>query len=214
MRIGTIRVIQLKKDYVESMEGQNHLIDIVDEKCHADAEVSYSEGEYNINDIAVEASYCNLYTEGENLKYKKMMSDLFLGDAEFEYPYTRWEIEMNEKNPTQEQIADYIVHNWYYPIESDDTEELEQIAQEQKYAFHDCVVLRWICPKRVKEIVSDYDRDTIIQVSKALEKELNQQGVFMEGSDEENDLKLLDDIMRIYKNASEENTGVLYIMGE
>lgn len=167
MRIGKIRVLPLKKEYLENLEGQNELTKIVDGKIVCEEEVTYSEGEYNINDIAVEALYCELYV-GDNLKNKKMISDMFLGEKEF---------------------------------------------NGQEYGFDEaCVSCKCIQPERVKEIISDFDKESIMSTFKELEKELNKMGIFTDGLDEKNDLKLLDDMMNIFQKADKENIGVLYIM--
>ena len=167
MRIDKIRVLQLKKEYLESLEGQEKLAKIADGRMECEEEVSYSEGEYNINDIAVEASYCDLYA-GDDLKNKKMIADMFLGAEEF---------------------------------------------QGQKYGlYHDYASFKWIQPERVKEIVSGFDKESIMGTFKELEQELNKIGIFTDGSDESNDLKLIDDMMNIFQKSAKENTGVLYVL--
>lgn len=210
MRIEKIRIIPLKQEYLETLEGEDKLTKIVDERIDCEEEVEHGEEEYSISSIAIESFYCNLYS-GENLKNKKMISDLFLGDAKFQYPFTRWEIEMNVKNPTKEQVADYIVNHWFYPIDPNDVEEIEKIAEGQMYAFHDCVDLKYISEDRVKEIAADFDKKSILKTLKDLEKELNKEGIFMDALEEDTDLKLLDDILRLYKKCAEENRRVLYI---
>lgn len=209
MRINKVRIIQLKNEYLETLEGQDRLIDIVNEDFDCGEEVEYSEGEYSISDIAVEASYSDLYSEDES----KIISDMFLGSTDFNYPYTRWEIEMKTKNPTKEQIAKHIVDTWFYPIDPDNVEEIEAIAQGQEYSFHDCNYLRDVQQDRVKEIVSNFYKESIMKTAEKLEKELNKIGVYTDGLGD-NDLKLLEMIINIFKKSAKENTGVLYILSE
>ncbi|MBN1056123.1 MULTISPECIES: hypothetical protein [unclassified Clostridium] len=210
MRIEKIRVIQLKNEYIKTFEGQDKLQNIVENIINCDEKVEYSEDDFRISDIAMEAYYRDLYLD-ENSKNQKIFQDLFLGLKDFKYTYSRWESEMKIKNPTKEQIAKHIIDTWFYEISPDDTEEIENIDQSQAYVFHEDVDLKCIPADRVKEIILDFDKENIINTANNLKKELNSCGIFVEKFDDD-DRKLIDDIMKIFEKSVEENTDILYIM--
>ncbi|KFX54002.1 hypothetical protein FDB15_05780 [Clostridium botulinum] len=210
MRIEKIRVIQLKNEYIKTFEGQDKLQNIVENIINCDEKVEYSEEDFRISDIAMEAYYRDLYLD-ENSKNQKIFRDLFLGLKDFKYTYSRWESEMKIKNPTKEQIAKHIIDTWFYEISPDDTEEIENIDQSQAYVFHEDVDLKCISADRVKEIILDFDKENIINTANNLKKELNSCGIFVEKFDDD-DRKLIDDIMKIFEKSVEENTDILYII--
>ena len=209
MRIAKVKLLQLKNEYLNSFEGQDKLINIVEGNIDCNEQVEYGEGDSNIGDIAVEAYYEKLYS-GEDLKDKNIFHDFFLGFEPFQYSYSRWELELKVKNPTKEQIGKHIVNSWYYEIDPDDTEEIENIAANYGYSYHDTASLRHIPADRVKEIVSDFDKENILSTAKNLEKVLNSLGIFVDEFGN-NDMKLIEDIEKIFKKAAEENTGIAYI---
>lgn len=210
MRIAKIRLMQLKNGYLNSFEGQDKLINMIDKNISCEDLVEYGEGDTNIGDIAVEAHYENLYSRND-LENITVFHDFFLGYKPFQYNYSRWEMELKVKNPTKDQIAKHIVNTWYYEISPDETEEIENIATNYAYSYHDDANLMYIPPDRVKEIYNDLNKESILSTGKELEKVLNSFGIFV---DEFNDydIKLIDDIAKLFKKSAEENAGIVYIM--
>lgn len=210
MRIGKIKLMQLKYEHLDSLEGQGELINIIDNNICSSEQVEYGEGDSNIGDIAVEAYYENLYSTGD-LKNIIMFHDLFLGNESFQYNYSRWEIELKTKNPTKDEIAKHIVNTWYYEISPDETEEIENIATNYAHSYHDDASLRYITPDRVKDIYSDFSKEIILGTAKELEKVLNSFGIFVEEFNEQ-DIKLIDDIEKLFRKSAEDNTGIIYVI--
>lgn len=214
MEIHKVQIMQLKDEYVKTFEGQNKLENIVEDNIHFDEKVEFEEDSSLLTVIAIQCAYFNLYS-GEDNKEKLMFHDLYLGSEEFQYTFSRWELEMKIKNPTKEQIAEHIVNSWFYEISPDDTEEIEDIAISQEYGFHDNIFLKIVPADRVKEIYKNISKEKIMSIGKSLEKELNSCGVnISDGEDEIDDMELLDDIINIFKKAVEENTAVLYALTE
>lgn len=214
MEIHKVKIMQLKDEYLKTFEGQNKLENIVEDNINFDEKVEFEEYSSLLTIIAIQCCYLNLYF-GEDNKDKLMFHDLYLGSEEFQYTFSRWEMEMKMKNPTEEQIAKHIVNSWFDEISPDDTEEIENIARSQEYAFHDVIFLRIVPAGRVKEIYENISKEKIISIGKSLEKDLNSCGVnISDGDDEIDDMELIDNIMDIFKKAAEENTAVLYALTE
>lgn len=207
MRIQNVRIIPLKKEYTETLEGQDLLTKIVDKRVECSEVVDFEEGSYAVSDIALVAD--EIPEESEE---KAWVTELFFGTDDFQYPYTRWEIEMNMKNPTKEQVAEHIVKSWYYDIDPDDTEEIESIAKGEEYSFHDMVCLRSISAERVKELAAGFDKAKLIAAMKQLEAKLNQLGIYVDDLDDDENNKVLDALKGIFQKAATEGTGVLYII--
>lgn len=211
MRIQNVRIIPLKNDYIETLEGQRTLTQIVDKRQECDEIATYSEEDYTISNIMVEASYSTLFT-GDNSETKQLVADLFLGNDEFQYTYTWWEMDMNMKQPTREQIAEHIVKTWYFPVDPEDKEEIEEITQSEEYAFHDTIYFKCLSPERTKEIAAKLNKDIILSTAKEMEETLNKDGIFFDDMQEDSDMKLIDELMNMVKKAADENIGILYIM--
>ncbi len=207
MTIQNVRIIPLKKEYIESLEGQDLLTKIVDKNVECSDMAEFEEGSYAVSDVALVADEIS-----EESEEKAWVTTLFLGADDFQYPYTRWEIEMNMKNPTKEQIAEYIVKNWYYPIDPDDTEEIESIAQGEEFSFHDVILLRSVSAECAKELAVGFDKQKLIAAMKQLEVKLNQIGIYVDDLDDDANNQVLDALNDIYQKAAAEGIGVLYII--
>lgn len=209
MRIQKVKVIQLRDEYINTIEGQGKLENIVEDVVNFDESVEYGEDSSNIFNIAAESYYLELYSD-EDTNNKKIFHDFFLGNEEFKYRFSRWEVEMKIVNPTKEQILQHIVDTWYYEVTED---EAEEISQSQAYVLEDDIFFRYIPADRVKEIFLDSNKKDLINTAKVLEKELNSHGVFVDALDD-CDFKVIEDINNIFKKSVEENTGVLYVINQ
>lgn len=207
MRIQSVRIIPLKKEYTENLEGQNLLIKIVNKRAECSEVVTYEEGSYAVSDVALEVDAIS-----EESAEKAWVSELFMGADDFRYPYTYWEIELNMKKPSKEKIAEYIVNNWWYDVDPDDTEEIETIIQGEEFSFHDTVCLRSISAERTKELLADFDKGKLIVAMKQLEAKLNQMGIYVDDLEDGTNSELLDGLESIFQKAVTEDIGVLYII--
>ena len=211
MEIHKVQILQLKNEYLETFEGQNKLVNIVEGNVDFEDKIEFEGDSSLLTAVAIECDYCDLYC-GEDNKDKLMFHDLYLGAEEFQYAFSIWQVEMKTKNPTKEQIAEYIVNSWYNGVSPDDAEEIEDMARSQEYAFHDDIFLKIVPANRVKEICENITKEKIISIGGGLEKELNSCGVSIDGEDDIDDMELLDNIIKIFKKAAEENTPVLYAL--
>ena len=84
----------------------------MDKRVECSKMVAFEEGSYAVSDIALVADEIQ-----EESAEKALVTELFFGTDDFQYLFTRWEMEMNMKNPTEEQIAEHIVKSWDYPID-------------------------------------------------------------------------------------------------
>ncbi len=207
MRIQSVRIIPLKKEYTESLEGQDLLTKIVDKKVECSEVVTYEEGSYAVSDVAMEADAIS-----EETMEKAWVIELFMGVDDFRYPYTYWEIELKTTKPSKEQIAEYIVNHWWYDVDPDDTEEIDAITKDEEFSFHDMVCLRSISSERTKELLADFDKNRLIAAMKQLEIKLNQMGIYVDDLEDSTNSEFLDELKSIFQKAVAEDIGVLYII--
>ncbi len=133
-----------------------------------------------------------------------LVKDLFLGAEEFHYRFTFWEVEMNEENPTQEQIIQYIKAK--QPKLSDNS-----IKEYIQYSsFHDMVGLRWINADRAKEICSQLTDKTIFEEVERLEGEMKKIGILFEDWRTAEDKEMVNTLLSYAKTAAENGTGIIY----
>ncbi len=71
MTVQNVRIIQLKKEYVGTIEGQDNLTKIVDKQVECDNMIEFSEGDYGVTDIALVA--CEVQGDSDN---KTLIEDM------------------------------------------------------------------------------------------------------------------------------------------
>lgn len=195
MRTEKIKIFLLQKEYLETIEGQNVLVDKVNEE---DKEcLSFSEGNYGSADIAMECLY------GGRIE-NKLLKALFFGDEPFEYSFTPWECELNEKKPSDEQIVEHIKKNY----ETDDEEMITCIKQST--VFHDMVELRWISSETAKKIIAKLSTEVVWKELEQLEKKLENEGMAVDEWKNEENRKFIEQLFSYLNEAIKLGTGVLY----
>lgn len=196
MRIDSIKIILLKREYLETIEGQNTLVD----KVNKDTEESlyFSEGSYGSTDIMTEALYCD-FIENDLLRI------MFFGEDTFQYKYTPWECELHQQNPSEEQIVEYIKKCY-------GEEDEESIACiKQSTAFHDMVSLKWITNDKAREITANISMEVLLHALEELEEKLKKEHVYVDEWRNEENKMFLEQLLSYIKEAAALGTGVLYV---
>lgn len=210
----SMKILQLKNQYLETLEGEETLVGIINEKIEFEEVLTYEEGSYWITDLVTEAANTDLFAQKE-FKELAYLRELLQGKEAFEYPFSRWEVEMKMMNPSREQVEQYLSKNWYYPIDINDKEELNDIMEGQSYAFHDCVSLTCLKFEQVKALQENIDWENLLEKAKPIEAELNKMGIFFEqeedADDKKEDVEFLTALKNMMDKAIEENSGLLFV---
>lgn len=196
MRIESIKTILLKEEYLETIEGQNVLVDKVNED--EEEQLYFEEGSYGSTDIMLESLYCGLI---EN----DLLRSMFFGDDRFQYKYTPWECELGQQNPSEEQIVEYIKKCYG----EDDEENIECIKQST--SFHDAVDLKWITGSKAQEIVNNISMEKLLYNLEELERKLKKENISVDEWKNEENKKFLEQLLCYIREAAMSGCGILYV---
>lgn len=195
MRIESIKLILLKKEYLETIEGQKILIKKVNEKTEEG--MYFEEGSHGSTDIMIESLYCN-FIENDLLR------NMFFGDEIFQYKYTPWECELHQQNPSEEKIVEYIKKCYG----ENDEEAIECI--KQSYDFHDMIDLKWITDSRAKEIADNISIEVLLDNLEELERKLKKENICIDEWNDEENRKFLEQLLSYIREAATSGNGILY----
>lgn len=190
-----MKIILLQKEYLETIEGQNMLVDKVNEDTEED--LYFAEGSYGSTDIMTEALYRG-FIENE------LLQAMFFGDKTFEYRYSPWECELHQQNPSEEEIVKHIKECYG----EDDEENIACIKRSA--AFHDMVDLKWITVDKAKEIISNLSIEVVLQNLGQLEEKLKKERVCVEEWRNVENRKFLERLLFCIEKSATLGTGVLY----
>lgn len=190
-----VKIILLKKEYLNSISGQNELVDIINSReanCLELSEEGLSAGA-----IIMEAEQCCSVSND-------LMKSLFYGEKQFEYRYSIWECELNRENVTEDQVKDYFRNK--YPQMSE-----KEIEDNITYSsFHDAVDLKYLDANKAKEISQNISFDMLKNEITRLEQKMGTQGIAFSDWNDEESMNFIKELLAYANNAAEEGTGILY----
>ncbi|AKA68097.1 hypothetical protein [Clostridium scatologenes] len=83
MEIESVKVIKVKKEYINSMEGQNKLINIINGNISCEELIEYQISDYAISEIFREDYYIKNYQDDKEYKKERAVHALLFGVSEF-----------------------------------------------------------------------------------------------------------------------------------
>ncbi len=83
MEIESVKVIKLKKEYMNSMEGQNKLVNIINGDINCEELIKYEISDYTISEIFREDYYIKNYQDDKEYKKERAVHALLFGVSEF-----------------------------------------------------------------------------------------------------------------------------------
>ncbi|EKQ56079.1 MULTISPECIES: hypothetical protein [unclassified Clostridium] len=203
MEIESVKIIKVKKEFMNSMEGQKELVNIINGNVNCDEMIEYQTSDYVISEIFREDYYINNYKNDKEYKRERAIHSLLFGISDFNYKYSALETEIGVENPTEEQIAERVVQ--IYGIDKDDKEEIQMIANS--FTNHDNTCLKYISIENMKKVVSDLETLNIQDLCKSIEKELNSQGISFDEI-EERDMEFINSLKEFFKASLNDSNGM------
>lgn len=209
MRIETIKLVKVKEEYMNSMEGQDKLVSIINGDVNCDHMIEYKITNHVISAIFMEDYYIKNYWYDKEYTKERAVHALLFGVSDFNYTYTPWETQLRIKNPTKEQIAETIIEMW--DIDPEDKEEIEMM--EGSLTNHDNLGLRYMSVENLKKAIRDLEDLDILNRCKEVEKELNSNGISFDEISEK-DIKFIESLKEFIKEAIKDGNGVVYAFDE
>lgn len=205
MRVETVKVVKVKEEYLNSMEGQKRLVNIINGHIKSEDILEYNVSDYVITEIFMEDYYMKNYWNDKEYSKDRMVHALLFGLKDFNYTYSPWETELGILNPTVEQIAERAAEMW--GLDHEDKEEIEMIASN--FTNHDNLGLRYMSVKDIEKVLTDMENSEVTHIARNIEKQLNSMGISFEEINEE-DIKFMDLLKEFVKKAAEDGVGVVY----
>lgn len=209
MEIESVKIIKVKKEYMDSMEGQKKLVNIINGNVNCDEMIEYQTSDYVISEIFREDYYIKNYENDKEDKREKVIHALLFGISDFNYKYSTLEIELGIENPTEEQIAERVVQ--MYGIDKNDKEEILMIANS--FSNHDNLSLKYISIENIQKVIADLETLNIQDLCKSIEGELNSQGISFDEIDER-DMEFINSLKEFYKEALKDSNGIVYALSD
>lgn len=209
MEIESVKVIKVKKEYINSMEGQNKLFNIINGDISCEELIEYDISNYVISEIFREDYYIKNYQEDKEYKKERAVRALMFGLSDFHYTYSAWETELGIENPTKEQIEERVVQMW--GISPEDKEEIEMIASS--FANHDNLCLRYMSVENIERVISDLEHLDVLSICRIIEKELNLQGISFDAIGE-GDIEFINSLKEFFKEAVKDSSGIVYALSD
>ncbi|OCA98720.1 hypothetical protein [Clostridium beijerinckii] len=209
MEIESVKVIKIKKEYMDSMEGQKKLINIINGNVKCEEMIDYQTSDYVISEIFREDYYIKNYENDKEYKRERAIHALLFGISDFNYKYSALETELGLENPTEEQIAEKVAQ--IYGINKDDKEEIQIIANS--LSNHDNVSLKYISIENIQKVISDLETLNVQDLCKSIEEELKSQGISFDGIDER-DMEFVNSLKEFYKEALIDSNGIVYALSD
>lgn len=209
MEIESVKVIKIKKEYMNSMEGQKKLVNIINDNINCDEIIEYQTSDYVISEIFREDYYIKNYENDKEYKREKIVHALLFGISDFNYKYSALETELGMENPTEEQIVEKLAQ--MYGIDKDDKEEIQMIANS--FADHDNVSLKYVSIENIQKVISDLEALNVQDLCKSIEEELNSQGISFDEI-EERDMEFINSLKEFYKQALKDSNGIVYALSD
>jgi hypothetical protein len=205
MRVKTVRVVKVKKEYMDSMSGQTRLVSIINGQLKSEEMMGFKVSEYPLTEIFMEDYYIKNYWNEKEYTKERMIHALLFGLGDFNYTFTPWQTELGILNPTEEQIAERVSEMW--GVDPQDKEEIEMIANS--FTNHDNLGLRYISVGDLEKVFTDLGSSNVIDISKEIEKKLNSMGIsFDEISDK--DIKFVENLKEFLKETIKDSIGAVY----
>ncbi|NMM62441.1 hypothetical protein HBE96_07005 [Clostridium sp. P21] len=209
MEIESVKVIKVKKEYMDSMEGQKKLVNIINGNISCEELIEYQISDYTISEIFREDYYIKNYQDDKEYKKERAVHALLFGLSNFNYTYSAWETEIGIENPTKEQIAERVVQMW--GIAPEDKEEIEMIANS--FANHDNLGLRYMSVENIERVISDLEHLDVLSICRSIEKELNLQGISFDAI-AEGDIEFINSLKEFFKEAIKDSSGIVYALSD
>ncbi|AKN31053.1 hypothetical protein Ccar_09410 [Clostridium carboxidivorans P7] len=209
MEIESVKVIKVKKEYMNSMEGQNKLVNIINGDINCEELIKYEISDYTISEIFREDYYIKNYQDDKEYKKERAVHALLFGGSDFNYTYSDWETELGIENQAKEQIAERVVQMW--GIAPENKEEIEMIASS--FVNHDNLCLRYMSVENIERVISDLEHLDVLSICRSIEKELNSQGISFDAIDE-GDIEFINSLKGFFKEAIKDRSGIVYALSD
>ncbi len=209
MEIESVKIIKVKKEYMDSMEGQKTLVNIINGDVNCDEMIEYNISDYVISELFREDYYIKDYWNDKEYTKERMIHALLFGVSDFSYTYSAWETELGIKNPTKEQILEAVVQMW--GIDTKNKEEIEMIASS--FSNHDNLGLRYMSLEHIERVISDLENSDVLGICKSIEKSLNSQGVYFDEISEK-DIKFINSLKELLKKSLKDCNGIVYVFSD
>ncbi|WP_238899041.1 hypothetical protein [Clostridium sp. YIM B02500] len=209
MEIESVKIINVKKDYMDSIDGQKNLINIINGNVNCDEMIAYQTSDYVVSEIFREDYYIKNYENDKKYKKEKVIHSLLFGISDFNYKNSALEIELGIENLTEEQIAEKVVE--IYGINKNDKEEMQMIANN--FTNHDNVDLKYISIENIQNIISDLEKLNIEGLCKSIEEELKSQGISFDEIGER-DMEFINLLKEFYTEALKDSNGIVYSLSD
>lgn len=210
MEIGSVKIVKVKKEYVNSMEGQNKLVNIINDHVNCEDMIQYGINDYVISELFLEDYYIKNYWDDKEYTKERVIHALLFGVSDFNYTYTAWETELAIENPTEEQISERVIQMW--DVDPSDKEEIEMMANS--FTNHDNLSLRYMSVKNIEKVISDLENSDVLAMCKNLEKKLNSQGISFDEISQK-DIEFINSLIEFYKEALKNDcSGIVYAFSD
>lgn len=209
MEIESVKVIKVKKEYMNSMEGQKKLVNIINGNVNCDEMIEYQVNDYVISQIFREDYYVKNYENDNEYKKEKAIHSLLFGISDFSYKYSAMETELGIENPSEEQIAERVVQ--MYGIDKNDKEEIQMIADS--FTNHDNTCLKYISIENIQKVILDLELLDVQDLCKSIEEELNSQGISFDEI-EGRDMEFVNSLKEFLKESLNDSSGIVYALSD
>lgn len=210
MEIGSVKVVNVKQEYMDSMVGQNKLVNIINGNVNCEDMIQYGVNDYVISELFLEDYYIKDYWNDKEYTKERAIHALLFGVSDFNYTYSAWETELGIKNPTKEEIAERVVQMW--GIDPEDKEEIEMIANS--FTNHDNIALTYMSLENIEKVIADLENSDLLGICKSIEAELNSKGISFDEISE-NDIQFINSIKEFFKEAlRKDSKGIVYVLSD
>lgn len=205
MRIETVKIIKVKEEYMNSMEGQDKLVSIINGHINCDHMIEYKIDDEVISGIFIEDYYIKNYWYDKEYAKDRMIHALLFGVSDFNYTYSPWETELKIESPTDEEIEERIIEEW--GIDPSDTEEIEMI--KEGFSNHDNLGLRYMSVENIEKVLSDLENSNVLDICRSVKEELKSKGICFDEISEK-DIEFIESLKEFFKEAAKAGNGIVY----